>query len=120
MKSLRTISLWTKRGALVASLCGALLATGVTAAHADGGHRGSASARAAQPTVVVNLNTASEADLEGLPGIGPSKAKAILALRKRIGRFQRVEQILRVRGIGRATFRKLRPMLKVGGQGGRH
>jgi len=77
------------------------------------------SARDAAPSSsgagVVNLNTATADDLERLPGIGPSKAQAILALRQRMGRFQRVEDVLRVRGIGRVTFRHLRPMLSLSG-----
>jgi len=70
---------------------------------------------AAAPQGVVNLNTATEAELLRLPGIGPKKAQAILALRKEVKRFTRVEAIMRVKGIGRATFRKLRPMLTLDG-----
>lgn len=67
------------------------------------------------PAVVININTATAAELERLPGIGPSRARAILALRDRLGRFRRVEQLLRVRGIGRRTFRTLRPLVTVDG-----
>ncbi len=48
----------------------------------------------------LDLNRATEADLDALPGIGPSKAKAILAHRDKIGGFRRVEQLLDVKGIG--------------------
>jgi len=64
---------------------------------------------------VVNLNTASAAELVRLPGIGPARAQAILELRARLTRFSRLEELLRVKGIGRATFRKLRPMLTLDG-----
>lgn len=64
---------------------------------------------------VVNIQTASAEELQRLPGIGPSKAAAIVAFRERTA-FRRVEDILRVRGIGRATFRRLRPYLTVSGQ----
>lgn len=64
---------------------------------------------------VVNIQTASAEELQRLPGIGPSKAAAIIAFRERTA-FRRVEDILRVRGIGRATFRRLRPYLTVSGQ----
>jgi competence protein ComEA len=57
------------------------------------------------------LNVAGEEDLVKLPGIGPTRARAILALRHRLGRFRAVEDILRVRGIGRKTLRRLRPSL---------
>lgn len=63
---------------------------------------------------VVNLQTASAEELQRLPGIGPSKAEAIIAQRTRTP-FRRIEDILRVRGIGRATFRRLRPYLSVSG-----
>lgn len=65
----------------------------------------------ADPTVVVHLNTATETELQRLPGVGPARARAILELRERLGKFRRLGQLIRVRGIGRATFRKLRPML---------
>jgi competence protein ComEA len=65
---------------------------------------------------VVNLNAASAEELERLPGIGPSRAQAILALRTQLTRFTRLEQLLRVKGIGRATFRKLRPLLTLEGE----
>lgn len=68
----------------------------------------------ASPGGVVNIQTASAEELQRLPGIGPSKAEAIIAFRDRTP-FRRVEDILRVRGIGRATFRRLRPMLSVSG-----
>lgn len=62
---------------------------------------------------VVNLNTATEAELVTLPGIGPSKAQAIIAHRERRA-FRRIEELMRVRGIGRSTFRRLRSRLSVG------
>lgn len=64
---------------------------------------------------VVNINTASAEQLQALPGIGQSRAEAIVAMREQRGAFQRVEQIMQVRGVGRATFRRLRPMLTVDG-----
>ncbi|MET0593714.1 MAG: helix-hairpin-helix domain-containing protein [Polyangiaceae bacterium] len=55
------------------------------------------------------LNEASENELTKLPGIGPSRARAILALRQRLTRFKAVEDLLRVKGIGRKMLRRLRP-----------
>lgn len=72
-------------------------------------------AHAAAARGVVNLNTATLEELDRLPGIGPSRARAILELRARIKRFVRVDDVLRVRGIGRATFRRLRPLLALEG-----
>jgi len=64
---------------------------------------------------VVNLNSASAEELERLPGIGPTRARAILSLRAKLVRFSRLEELMRVKGIGRATFRKLRPWLALSG-----
>jgi len=64
---------------------------------------------------VLNLNTANEEELMRLPGVGASKAKAILELRSQLKGFKRVEDLMRVKGIGRKTFRKLLPMLKLEG-----
>ncbi len=61
----------------------------------------------------VFLNHAGAEDLRRLPGVGAKRADAILALRQRIGRFQRVEELLRVKGIGRSTLRKWRPLLRL-------
>jgi len=69
---------------------------------------------AASSDGVINIQTASAEELQRLPGIGPSKAEAIIAQRTRAP-FRRIEDILRVRGIGRATFRRLRPYLSVTG-----
>ena len=60
----------------------------------------------------VNLNTATQAELIALPGIGPSMANRILALRQ-VRRFNRVEDLLQVRGIGQAKLAKLRPYITV-------
>ena len=60
----------------------------------------------------VNLNTATQAELIALPGIGPSTANRILALR-RVRAFTRVEDLLQVRGIGGSKLNKLRPYVTV-------
>lgn len=61
----------------------------------------------------VFVNHAGVDELRRLPGVGPKRAEAIVALRQRIGRFQRVEDLLRVKGVGRATLRKWRPLLRL-------
>lgn len=61
----------------------------------------------------INLNTASENDLQQLPGIGPSKAKAIIEYREEIGRFQSIEQLKNVSGIGDKTFEKLKEYIEI-------
>ena len=62
----------------------------------------------------VILNTATADDLRRLPGIGEKRAEAILALRVRLGgRFRAVEDLLKVKGIGRTTLRRLRPLVRL-------
>jgi competence protein ComEA len=61
----------------------------------------------------VILNLAAEEDLRKLPGIGATRAKAILALRAKLGRFSRPEDLLRVKGIGRRSLGRLRPRLLI-------
>lgn len=63
----------------------------------------------------VNLNTATEAELEKLPGIGPVKAKAIIEERSKSGGFKNIEEIKKVKGIGDATFDKLKSEITVSG-----
>lgn len=57
---------------------------------------------------LVNINTASSSELDTLPGIGPSYAKAIIDYRTKNGPFVRVEDIQQVKGIGPKTFEKLK------------
>jgi competence protein ComEA len=61
----------------------------------------------------VYLNDATVDDLRRLPGIGEKRALAILELRRKLGRFKQIEDLLRVKGIGRATLRRLRPLVRV-------
>jgi len=61
----------------------------------------------------VAVNTATEEELMQIPGIGPAKAKAIIAYRDEHGPFQRVEDLLQVNGIGEKTLEKLKPYLLV-------
>ena len=60
------------------------------------------------PEGKVILNQAGAADLQRLPGIGKKRAASILRLRERLGRFRRMHDLLRVRGIGRRALRKIR------------
>jgi competence protein ComEA len=71
---------------------------------------------AAKPPVtsVVNINTASAADLEGLPGIGAKTAARIIEHRQKNGPFKKVEELMNVQGIGEKNFLKLKPQISVG------
>jgi competence protein ComEA len=71
------------------------------------------STQRATPDDPVILNSASLEDFQRLPGVGPKRARAIFDLRARIGRFRHVEDLLRVKGIGRNTLKKLRPLVRL-------
>jgi competence protein ComEA len=62
----------------------------------------------------VNINTAGQTELEGLPGIGPSKAAAILQFRYDNGSFATCSELVRVKGIGDATLRNVSPRCTTG------
>jgi competence protein ComEA len=57
---------------------------------------------------VLSLNTASAADLESLPGVGPVTAKRILDHRQSSGPFTRIEELLELKIVGSSTFEKIR------------
>lgn len=76
---------------------------------ADAGSGGSASA-APEP---IDLNTATAAQLDALPGVGPSTAQAIVEYRSQHGRFRSVDDLLNVRGIGPAKLEQIRPLVRV-------
>ncbi len=68
---------------------------------------------AAAPGAVVNLNSATELDLDGLPRIGPAMAARIIAWRTANGPFTAVDDLLQVTGIGEKTLESLRPLVTV-------
>ncbi len=69
------------------------------------------------PTVVerklLNVNTATQRELEALPGIGPTIAQEIIKYRETVGPFQSVDELLKVRGIGPARLAAIRDLVTV-------
>jgi len=63
----------------------------------------------------VDLNSASVAQLDGVKGIGPGKAKAIVEYREKNGPFKSVDDLKNVKGFGDKSIAKLRGELTVGG-----
>jgi len=66
------------------------------------------------PTHPINLNSASAAELQQVPGIGPSTADKILEMRKSYGAFKSVDDLLAIKGIGPKRLEKMRKYLTVG------
>jgi competence protein ComEA len=61
----------------------------------------------------LNLNTATQADLEKLPGVGAATAKQILEYRQKNNGFKKVEELMNIKGIGEKSFLKLKPLVTV-------
>ena len=61
----------------------------------------------------VNLNSASVAQLQTLPGIGASTAQRIVDYRQKNGSFKKIEELMNVKGIGEKSFLKLKPLITV-------
>lgn len=68
----------------------------------------------AQKPGKVNLNRASAAQLDALPGIGPATAQRIIEFRKKNGPFKKIEELMNVRGIGEHKFERLKDRITVG------
>jgi competence protein ComEA len=62
----------------------------------------------------ININTASAEELDKLPGIGPTKAQAIVDYRNQHGNFKSIEDIENVKGIKQGTFSKIKDHITVG------
>lgn len=73
---------------------------------------GSAAAPSAGAGSPVDLNAATESELDALPGVGPVIAGRIVAWRREHGRFASVEELTEVSGIGDATLERLRPLVR--------
>jgi competence protein ComEA len=74
----------------------------------------------AAPAAVVNINTASAAELDALPGIGAKTAARIVEYRQKNGPFKKVEELMNVRGVGEKNFLKLKAQITVGAAKAEH
>ena len=108
----------TRQWIVVVALAVTLLAGGMVFAQSMPG-AGSAPGKAGTAVeqgkaALVNINTADEAMLTSLKGIGPTKAKAITQYRQEHGPFKTVDDLKKVSGIGDKTLAALKPFITVG------
>lgn len=68
---------------------------------------------AAASSAPVNLNTATAAQLEALPGIGARTAALIVEYRQKNGGFKKIEELMNVKGVGEKSFLKLKPLVTI-------
>jgi competence protein ComEA len=96
--------------------------TGSTAAASKSAPAGGAASKAkapaarsarATPGAPVNLNAASVAQLQTLPGVGASTAQRIIDYRQKNGAFKKIEDVMNVKGVGEKSFLKLKPLITV-------
>ena len=105
-----------RRVSLMAALAAALFAGAAPAfAIQEKNAKPRAAASAAPSGAIVNLNTASAAELQTLPGVGAATAKLIIDQRQKSGGFKKVEELMNIKGIGEKSFLKIKPRVTVGG-----
>jgi comEA protein len=61
----------------------------------------------------ININTATAAELERLPGIGPATAEKVIAYRQTVKKFSSIEEIMKVKSIGEKKFGRMKPYINV-------
>jgi competence protein ComEA len=101
-----------RRITLLAAMLAAVVAIASTAS-AEPQAKKAGAAATASAAAPVNLNTATQAQLESLPGIGAASAKRIIEYRQK-NAFKKIEELMNVKGIGEKSFLKLKPLITVG------
>ena len=94
--------------AAVVALLGAAVPAGAQ-------ERSAGQARTAEQAPL-DLNTATQAQLEALPGVGAATAKSIIEYRQKNGGFKKIEELMNIKGVGEKSFLKLKPLITVGAQ----
>jgi competence protein ComEA len=101
------------RSIAVLALFFVLLSASLIPPAAAQGQRAKTSSAAA-PARPIDLNRAGADELTSVPGIGKTLAQRIVEFREQHGPFKRVEDLMKVKGIGEKSFEKIRPYVKVG------
>ena len=98
----------------------ALLAVALGAAAVDAQAPERPASAKASAAAAVNLNTATLAQLEALPGIGTKTAERIVEYRQKNGGFKKIEELMNVRGVWKKSFVKMKPLISVTVSRGEH
>jgi comEA protein len=109
--SLLEAAMWRISVGVIVVLLGAFLCGPAVRAQQPASPAVDAGKTATQPSL--NLNTATLAQLETLPGVGPSLAGRIIEYRQKNGPFKKVEELMNIRGIGEKNFLRLKPLVTV-------
>jgi competence protein ComEA len=102
----------SRLNALALSLIVCLIGTTAVAAQ-EGSPRPQAPKAGAAAAAAININTATPAELQKLPGIGAATANRIVEYRQKNGPFKKAEELMNIRGIGEKSFLKLKPLVIV-------
>lgn len=73
----------------------------------------SSGSKSNEKTGKININTATQADLEKIDGIGPALAERIIEYRKQNGKFKNIEELKSVKGIGDKKFESIKEKITV-------
>ncbi len=87
--------------------------SGFSAGKAVAGKKGKRAVKTKVQSMTVNINTAGVNELITLPRIGKKIAERIIKFRKKNGKFKRIEDLMKVRGIGEKIFEKIKKRLRV-------
>ncbi|HVT47917.1 MAG TPA: helix-hairpin-helix domain-containing protein [Vicinamibacterales bacterium] len=101
----------TRMASALALAC--LFTTGLAAAQSTPAPKPARTVVQPQAVAPLNLNTATAADLQTLPGVGPAMAARILEYREKSGGFKKIEDLMNVKGIGEKNFLKLKSLVVV-------
>jgi competence protein ComEA len=99
---------------MIRTLSGTLVVLLVLAMAGDAAPQGKAAPAAKASPAIVNLNSATVAQIATLPGIGEKAAQRIIEYREKNGGFKKIEELMNVKGIGEKSFLKLKPLVTVG------
>lgn len=90
-----------------------LVLSGGVAFSAHAGPQAGGAPQTAAPAALIDINTASAADLERLPGVGARLAERIIEYRDKNGGFKKIEELMNVQGIGEKSFLRLKPLISI-------